>query len=206
MTMTEAMSGPTSDGFHSSAVRKETLQSLSLVDPHLRDTDTILDIGCGSGYLTWAIAERRPQARILAVDIVDARKKPTPHFALYDGVKLPFDDGSCDAVMLNFVLHHVPNETKPAVLAEVRRVCRRTLLVMEDTPRNFVDRYFNNRHGETFRRSINSTAGYGFYSQPEWEGIFREAGFAVQESTRLGRFSRYWRQPYARSFFALTPT
>lgn len=197
------MSGPTDDGYHSKAVRKETHQSLALVEPHLRKGDTVLDIGCGSAYLTWALAARYPDSQVLAVDIVDARKKPTPHFALYDGVKLPFDDASCDVVMLNFVLHHIPNETKPAVLAEVRRVCRRSLLVMEDTPRNFVDRYFNNRHGETFRKSINSTAGYGFYSQREWEGIFRDASFTVRESTRLGRFSRYWAQPYARSFFAL---
>jgi ubiquinone/menaquinone biosynthesis C-methylase UbiE len=196
------MPTPTEDGFHSKAVRKETFHTLSVVEPHLKPDDVVVDIGCGSGYVTWQLAERH-KGRVLALDIVDCRKKPTPHFALYDGVELPLETESCDVAMLNFVLHHIPNETKPAVLAEVRRAVRRAVIVLEDTPRNFVDRYFNRRHGETFRKSIGSTAGFGFFSQREWERYFSEQGFAVVHSQKLGRFTRDIRQPYARSCFVL---
>ncbi len=193
---------PTKDGFHSRAARKEALHTLSLLAPHVRDDDTVLDVGCGSAYVIWQLA-RRHRGELFAVDIVDCRRKPTPHFALYDGVTLPFPDDSCDVVMLNFVLHHIPNAIKPDVLAEVRRVARRSVFVLEDTPRNFIDRYYNRRHGEAFRRSIGSKADFGFYSQREWEAVFRANGLSVAHSQRLGRLSRDVQQPFARSCFVL---
>ncbi len=196
------MSWPTKDGFHSRAARKDTFHTLSLLEPQLRPGDTVLDVGCGSGYVAWQLAQRH-RGRVLAVDIVDWRKKPTPHFALYDGVHLPFDDCSCDVVALSFTLHHIPNETKPSVIAEVRRVVRRAVLVLEDTPRNFIDRYYNRRHGEEFRRSIGSSAAYGFYTETEWKAFFVAHGLAVTHSARIGRFARDWEQPFARTYFVL---
>lgn len=197
------MATSTADGYPSAAYRKETLDTLSFVAPNLRPGDAVLDIGCGAGCLLWAMSKSHPDSKLLAADIVDCRKMQLPHFELYDGIKLPFEDQSVDVVMLNFVLHHVPNETKPAVLDEIRRVCRRSLLVYEDTPRNFIDRYFNSRHGEEFRRRIKSTAGFGFYDQAGWERVFAERGFVVRESKRVGRMSRALSQPFARTFFAL---
>ncbi|HKA87624.1 MAG TPA: class I SAM-dependent methyltransferase [Haliangiales bacterium] len=196
------MSWPTKDGFHSRAARKDTFHTLSLVEPRLRPDDTVLDVGCGSGYVAWQLAQRH-RGRVLAVDIVDCRKVPTPHFALYDGIHLPFEEASCDVVMLSFLLHHVPNDTKPGAVADVRRVVRRVAIVLEDTPRNFIDRYFNRRHGEKFRRSIGSSAPYGFYTQREWETFFAAHGFAVAQSGRIGRFARDVEQPFARSWFVL---
>jgi SAM-dependent methyltransferase len=196
------MSFPTKDGFHSRAARKDTFHTLSLIQPHLRSGDTVLEIGCSNGYLAGELAQRH-RGPVLAVDIVDCRIRPTPHFALYDGIHLPFDDASCDVVNLSFTLHHIPNETKPSVIAEVRRVVRRIVIVTEDTPRNAIDRYFNRRHGEEFRRSIGSTAGFGFYSQKEWETFFPAHGLAVKQAKRIGRFERDWQQPFARTCFVL---
>ncbi len=192
----------TPDGFHSRSSRKETFHTISLLEPHLRPDDAILDVGCGSAYILWKLSERYKGSHA-AVDIVDCRKKVAGAFSMYDGVKLPFEAASFDMVMLNFVLHHVPNELKQAVLDEVCRVTRRNVFVLEDTPRNAIDRYYNRRHGEEFRRSIGSTADYGFYTQPQWETIFSERGFVVTHSEPIGRFVRYWRQPFARSCFIL---
>jgi ubiquinone/menaquinone biosynthesis C-methylase UbiE len=152
--------------------------------------------------VAWQLAQRH-RGLVCAVDIVDCRKRRTSQFALYDGINLPFGDASCDVVNLSFTLHHIPNETKPSVIAEVRRVVRRAVVVMEDTPRNFIDRYYNRRHGEEFRRSIGSTAAYGFYTQKEWEAFFAAHGFAIVQTTRIGRFARDWEQPFARTCFVL---
>ena len=89
------------------------------------------------------------------------------------------------------------------LIAEARRVCRRTLLVIEDTPRNAFDRWTSNRHGESYRKKIGSTAGFGFYSQDEWERFFAREQLEVCESRRLSRMCRDPLQPYARSFFVL---
>ena len=184
-------------------MRHDTAHTVSLIAPHLEPGDSILDVGCGSGYVTAALAELGHE--VWGVDIVDTRKTEHPLFKLYDGLTIDFPDRRFDVVVLAFVLHHVPNELKPRLVDEARRLCRRTLVVLEDTPRNRIDRFFSNRHGEKFRRSIGSTADFGFYSQPEWEEFFGREAFHVAHSQRLSRFCRDWKQPYARSCFVLHP-
>lgn len=185
----------------SRSVRHDVDHTVGLVAPHLRAGDSVLDVGCGWAYVTAAIAETH--ADTWGIDIVDVRRTELPHFALYDGQTIGFAARRFDVVVLAFVLHHVPNEVKPALVAEARRVCRRTLVIVEDTPRNRVDRFFNRRHGEAYRRSIGSDADYGFYSQPEWEAFFARQGLELVESRALSRFCRDWKQPYARSVFVL---
>ena len=185
----------------SRAVQHDVNHTLSLLLPHVASTDSVLDIGCGEAYVTAGLARRARDT--WGADIVDLRKAHVPHFVAYDGVTLELPDQRFDVVVLSFVLHHVPNELKPALVAEARRVCRRTLLVIEDTPRNAFDRWTSNRHGETYRKKINSTAGFGFYSQSEWEQFFLQEKFEVCESRRLSRLCRDPLQPYARSFFVL---
>ncbi|MBA3464389.1 MAG: methyltransferase domain-containing protein [Deltaproteobacteria bacterium] len=191
-------------GYRSKADRKDTLNTLSYITPHLRPGDTVLDVGCGPGNVAWEIMQSH-DGHVLAVDVVDYRRRELPHFALYDGVSLPFADASCDVVVVGFMLHHVPNEMKPAVLAELRRVTRRRLIVLEDTPRNALDRYFNRRHGEAFRKKIGSSAGYGFFALEEWKQVFEVNSLSVVDALPIGRFSRDWQQPFARSCFVLEP-
>jgi ubiquinone/menaquinone biosynthesis C-methylase UbiE len=187
----------------SRAVQRDTDHTVSLLAGYLQPGDHVLDVGCGAGHVTAAIATRGHAT--IGVDIVDGRRAAIDRFALYDGRTIPFPERRFDVVVLAFVLHHVPNEVKPILVGEARRVFKRHVLVVEDTPRNGVDRWFSNRHGEKFRRSIHSTAAFGFYSQPEWEAFFAAQRFDVVESRTLSRFCRDWLQPYARAFFALTP-
>jgi len=185
----------------SRAVLRDVNHTLGLLLPHIASTDSVLDIGCGEAYVTAGLARRARDT--WGADIVDLRKAHVPHFVAYDGVTLELPDQRFDVVVLSFVLHHVPNELKPKLVAEARRVCRRTLLVIEDTPRNAFDRWTSNRHGETYRKKINSTAGFGFYSQSEWEQFWVQEKFEICESRRLSRLCRDPLQPYARSFFVL---
>jgi ubiquinone/menaquinone biosynthesis C-methylase UbiE len=187
----------------SRAVQHDVDHSLGLLLPHIASSDAVLDIGCGEAYVTAGIARRAPDT--WGVDIVDLRRAPVPNFATYDGVTLALPDRRFDVVVLAFVLHHVPNELKPKLVGEARRVCRRTILVIEDTPRNGFDRWTSNRHGESYRKKIGSTAGFGFYSQSEWEQFFEREQLEVCESRRLSRLCRDPLQPYARSFFVLRP-
>jgi ubiquinone/menaquinone biosynthesis C-methylase UbiE len=185
----------------SRSVARDVNHTLGLLLPHIASTDSVLDIGCGEAYVTAGIARRARDT--WGADIVDLRRAHVPHFVAYDGVMLDLPDQRFDVVVLAFVLHHVPNERKPQLLAEARRVCRRTLLVVEDTPRNAFDRWTSNRHGESYRTKIGSTAGFGFYSQEEWEQLFVREQLEVCESRRLSRMCRDPLQPYARSFFVL---
>lgn len=54
---------------------------------------------------------------------------------------LPFDDGSCDRVMLSHVLEHVPWEQVPAFLADVRRVASDEVLIVGPDCYRVIDAY-----------------------------------------------------------------
>ena len=99
----------------------------------------VLDVGCGDGGLTRAMA--RVGAIATGVDIsetrlAEARAKETVPGADYRegrGEKLPFPDASIDAVLYHNALHHVPVELQAAALAEAARVLKPggRLLVIE---------------------------------------------------------------------------
>jgi len=147
---------------------------------------------------------------VFGVDILDIRRNKDYPFRLYDGLTLPFPDRSFHVVCLSFVLHHVPNERKQALLEEALRVSRAKIVVVEDTPSTAFDRLMNRRHGESYRRKIGSAAAFGFLTEGEWRWLFRGMGLEA-ESRPLSRFCRSILQPFARTAFILrksriTPT
>jgi len=191
---------PAAIPFRSRTVRKETLHSVSLALPHVSRGASVLDVGCGEGYVIEELSQQGRNAQ--GVDIVDIRLARSCPFRLYDGQSLPFRDASFDLVMLSFVLHHVPDERKLRLLREAIRVSRNKVLVVEDTPTSAVDRLANRRHGETYRRKIGSTASFGFLTREEWRWLFRGMGFEPQ-LIALSRFCRSILQPFARTAFLL---
>ncbi len=92
------------------------------------DGKALLDIGCGQGKLSRALAKRG--ASVTGVDpqeaiLVLARKNaPDATFEQAGGEALPFPDNTFDgAVMLNS-LHHVPEDVIDAGLTEAMRVLK----------------------------------------------------------------------------------
>jgi ubiquinone/menaquinone biosynthesis C-methylase UbiE len=188
--------------FPSARVERDAHHTFAVVCQHVRETDRVLDVGCGAGWVA-AMLHGRGQREVIGVDVVDGRRTDIPHFELFDGVALPFPDQRFDAVVLAFVLHHVPNDRKRALLREVGRVVCGHVVVLEDTPVNWIDRLMNQLHGRAYRRSIGSRASFGFYTQAEWETLFRDEGFDVIASQRLPRTIRSPLMPFARSVVVL---
>ena len=97
-----------------------------------RERAAVVDVGCGTGTLTLALAQRLPNAAVEGVDgdpsiLEQARKKRGSHHvtwreALADS--LPYGDSSVDAVVCTLVLHHLSPAGKRAALAEMARVLK----------------------------------------------------------------------------------
>ncbi|HVV51714.1 MAG TPA: class I SAM-dependent methyltransferase [Polyangia bacterium] len=189
--------------YRSQTVRKETLHTVSLVAPHVAPGASVLDVGCGEGYLLEELAARGA-GELFGADVADLRREKTRPFRLYDGVELPFIDRRFDVVVLSFVLHHVPDDRKRALLREALRVCRGTVVIVEDTPVTLFDRLLSRRHGERYRRRIASEDSFGFLTAGEWRWLFRGMGLEP-EARPLSRFCRSILQPFARTAFLLRP-
>ncbi|TJV04466.1 MAG: class I SAM-dependent methyltransferase, partial [Mesorhizobium sp.] len=90
----------------------------------------ILDVGCGTGSLTFELAKSRDLAEIQAIDfsavfVAAAKERNTDRritIEQADATALPFEDNAFDRALALLVLHFVP-ETGKAV-AEMRRVTR----------------------------------------------------------------------------------
>lgn len=96
----------------------------------LADGEKILDVGCGTGSLTFALAEAAKVGHITAIDFspvfVEAttRRNADPRISVLqaDACDLPFEDGAFDRALALLVLHFVPDAGK--AIAEMRRVVR----------------------------------------------------------------------------------
>lgn len=92
----------------------------------------VLDCGTGTALIPLLLAERSLSVTITAIDLSEemlrlaaaniarAGLKSQILLRRADGKRLPFDDGTFDAVMSNSIIHHLP-DPKPA-LAEMVRV------------------------------------------------------------------------------------
>ena len=114
-------------------------------DVPIRPTDTVVDVGCGSGAASTFIAKRAKH--LVAVDhnaeaLAQARKSLENHgpasteFIRADAADLPLPDDLADTLICREVLEHV--ESPAAVLQELRRVTKPggLLLVTVPDPQN----------------------------------------------------------------------
>lgn len=109
---------------------------------HLPEGGRGLDVGCGSGALTIAVAKRNPQGKMTGIDRWGADyasfSKPLcesnariegvaerTDFKQGNALKLDFPDGSFDAVTSNYVYHNIPSRDRQAILMETLRVLKK---------------------------------------------------------------------------------
>jgi ubiquinone/menaquinone biosynthesis C-methylase UbiE len=92
--------------------------------------ERVLDVGCGTGSLTFALPKAAELSEVAAIDyspvfVEEAQRRNTdPRITIQQGdaCALPFPDGYFDRALALLVLHFIPETDKAA--AEMRRVVR----------------------------------------------------------------------------------
>ncbi|NMD37368.1 MAG: class I SAM-dependent methyltransferase, partial [Christensenellaceae bacterium] len=101
----------------------------------------ILDVGCGSGALTIAVAKKNPTAKVIGIDRwgieyasynkilckknAKAEGVSNVEFREGDAIKLDFCDESFDAVTSNYVYHNIKGMKREKLLLETLRLLKK---------------------------------------------------------------------------------
>jgi ubiquinone/menaquinone biosynthesis C-methylase UbiE len=112
----------------------------------LRSGDRILDMCCGTGGVTFALAEAVGEGTsIKGIDLSAGQariarrnnRRPNVAFAIMDASRTAFRDAAFDVIVIPHALHEMPAPTRHAVLQEAKRLLADggLLAVLEmDTP------------------------------------------------------------------------
>jgi SAM-dependent methyltransferase len=138
----------------------------------------VLDVGCGDGSLSATLLAKRPDLMVRGVDVLLRDRTHIP-VELFDGFKLPFDDGSFDAVLFSDVLHHTKD---PLVLMrEARRVTTRRVIVKD---------HFREGAGAQLRLRFMDWVGnarfgvslpYNYWTESQWAVAWQGVGLRPVE-------------------------
>lgn len=90
---------------------------LAIIDDAVKDSKSVLDIGCGSGFITNLLAKRHPKTVFTAIDFSDSidyakdftKKYRTNNIIYFKQDFLTWNSThTYDLVICNGVLHHIP--------------------------------------------------------------------------------------------------
>lgn len=179
------MAGPISklmQAMHGPVYRSRLRALLSKILPHLKEGDRVLDVGCGNGTLGRALMDDPRAPRGLVVEGLErvARGGEPITVHAYPGGRMPFEDGSFDAVIVADVLHH--EQDPQGLLRECARVSRRLLIIKDhqikgplaQTRVSFIDWAANAPYGVPCLYRYNTPA--------EWAAVPGRLGLEVAES------------------------
>lgn len=154
----------------------------------IKDGMRILDLGTGSGYLSFPIAKNNPTCEVVGLDIVSEalnanRTRAAEEglqnlsFVSYDGMDFPFASESFDLLVTRYALHHFPDIAHS--IGEVSRVLKSggMLFISDPCPNDcdterFVDDYMR----------LKKDGHIKFYTKDEWIELCARSGLQLSGS------------------------
>jgi len=146
----------------------------------------VLDLGTGSGFVAFPLAERYPQSQITGLDIVRKTLDDNTHrakdegignldFVCYDGLAFPFEDSSIDVITARYCIHHFPDIRK--TLDEICRVLKPggQFFISDLTP----DEKDEFRFVDTYMK-MKDDGHVKFYTKDEFAGMAGMAGLLLE--------------------------
>ncbi len=157
----------------------------------------VLDVGCGNGFIAHHLSAMLATS-VIGIDLGNSADAPID-YRRYDGVQFPLTDGSFDAVLFCYVLHHARDVR--VVLNEMRRVLRDdgVAVIYEDIPRTWWDRGVCWFHNQQWR---GRTGPCNFRRESEWRSLFKCFGFEIVSERSLSRW-RNLTHPVCRRLYVL---
>jgi ubiquinone/menaquinone biosynthesis C-methylase UbiE len=140
----------------------------------------ILDLGGGWGFYNEPFKRRGHESLILDVVKPGYQKAPV---VIYDGGRIPFGDRAFDVTLMATMLHHVPDPE--SMMAEVRRVTRTKVVVIEDLYHHAIGRLWTIARDRILNMEFLGHP-HQFRKHEEWIQFFRKKDF------RLEKFRKFY--------------
>ena len=183
------------DRYYPPAAFDGTKRFYDLVRRHVSRDMVVLNMGCGPASGNPVKILKGEVAKVVGADIdpAAASNGDVDEVAIYDGRRLPFEDGSFDAAYADFVMEHL--ERPEESLREIRRVVRPGGTFLFRTPnRNHYVALASRLVPDRWKESVaNRTRGFGgrenrtypvyyrFNSRGDVDTIARRAGFGKDD-------------------------
>ena len=107
--------------------------------------ETVLDVGCGKGFLAKRIYEKY-KINVTGIDIIVPRNDNAIKYIKGEAENIPFEDKIFDTVVCSHTLEHIPNIIQG--INEIRRVAKKRIIII--VPREREYRYTFNLHVQFF--------------------------------------------------------
>jgi len=137
------------------------------------NSSSILDVGCGKGFMLFDMLQLIPGVKVAGVDISayaveNALEEVGNHIQVADARELPFEDKSFDYVISINTIHNLERNDLIIALKEIERVAAKGSFVTVDAYRNEEERLAMEAWNLTAKTIL---------SVEDWKALFSEAGY-----------------------------
>lgn len=134
---------------------------------------SILDVGCGKGFMLHDFKEAYPDVSVAGIDvspyaISNALEDIKPYLETGDARKLPYPDHSFDLVISINTVHNLPLEECKEALREIERVSRGHSFITVDAWRS------PEEHARMLQWNLTALT---YMDVEDWKKLFHEAGY-----------------------------
>ena len=141
----------------------------------LGENDSILDVGCGKGFMLHDFKQWMPRLRVVGLDISEYAIKNAiqtikPFVHLGNAKELPFEDESFDLVISINTVHNLVLDDCKKALQEIERVSRKYAFIT-------VDAWRTQQEKENLLKW--NLTGLTYMHTNEWKKLFEEIGLSL---------------------------
>lgn len=144
---------------------------------NLSSKSTVLDVGCGKGFMMHDLIEAIPEIDVRGIDISsyaisNCIETIKDKVSVADAKKLPFDDNSFDVVISINTIHNLIQDDCAKAIKEIERVSRKHAFITVDAYRNDAEKERMYAWNLTAKTIMSVEEWIKFFSDNDYNGDY----------------------------------
>ena len=153
-----------------SKIRKREI--IKRMYPLLKDSKSILDVGCGNGIISEELMKRRKDLKINGIDIINIKDPKIP-IKIFNGEEIPFKDKSFDTIIAIDVLHHAKDFVK--LFREMIRTSDKYIIIKDHYYKTKLDYLILMAYDYIGNKPFGVSLPYNFKSLSYWNKLIKKS-------------------------------